>query len=184
MLRIAAGCQSRCRPGADRVRQDHRGRASAAAASGYRQARHLHRAGAEPDRPDGREALCRGREGRRRHPGQSPDDQLRPADPGRQRADPAAPRGAATPTRSSSTKSIAGSDSIPKLLGDPRFADVPIIGLTATPWTKGLGQALRPPASSAPQRRADRRGLPVAVPGIRAGIARPDRRADDGGRLP
>ena len=25
----------------------------------------------------------------------------------------------------------------PKLLADPRFADVPIIGLTATPWTKG-----------------------------------------------
>jgi superfamily II DNA or RNA helicase len=24
----------------------------------------------------------------------------------------------------------------PKLLGDPRFADVPIIGATATPWTK------------------------------------------------
>ena len=28
----------------------------------------------------------------------------------------------------------------PKLLGDPRFADVPIIGLTATPWSKGLGK--------------------------------------------
>jgi superfamily II DNA or RNA helicase len=28
----------------------------------------------------------------------------------------------------------------PKLLSDPRFADVPIIGLTATPWTKGLGK--------------------------------------------
>jgi DNA repair protein RadD len=28
----------------------------------------------------------------------------------------------------------------PKLLADPRFADVPIIGLTATPWTKGLGK--------------------------------------------
>src|SRR5262249_11796280 len=28
----------------------------------------------------------------------------------------------------------------PKLLTDPRFADVPIIGLTATPWTKGLGR--------------------------------------------
>jgi DNA repair protein RadD len=28
----------------------------------------------------------------------------------------------------------------PKLLNDPRFADVPIIGLTATPWTKGLGK--------------------------------------------
>jgi DNA repair protein RadD len=28
----------------------------------------------------------------------------------------------------------------PKLLGDPRFAAVPIIGLTATPWTKGLGK--------------------------------------------
>ena len=27
----------------------------------------------------------------------------------------------------------------PKLLSDPRFADVPIIGLTATPWSKGLG---------------------------------------------
>jgi DNA repair protein RadD len=26
----------------------------------------------------------------------------------------------------------------PKLLNDPRFADVPIIGLTATPWTKGV----------------------------------------------
>jgi DNA repair protein RadD len=28
----------------------------------------------------------------------------------------------------------------PKLLGDPRFADVPIIGLTATPWSRGLGK--------------------------------------------
>ncbi len=28
----------------------------------------------------------------------------------------------------------------PKLLADPRFADVPIIGLTATPWSKGLGK--------------------------------------------
>ena len=28
----------------------------------------------------------------------------------------------------------------PKLLSDPRFADVPIIGLTATPWCKGLGK--------------------------------------------
>ncbi len=28
----------------------------------------------------------------------------------------------------------------PKLLADPRFADTPIIGLTATPWTKGLGK--------------------------------------------
>jgi superfamily II DNA or RNA helicase len=28
----------------------------------------------------------------------------------------------------------------PKLLADPRFAAVPIIGLTATPWTKGLGR--------------------------------------------
>jgi DNA repair protein RadD len=31
-------------------------------------------------------------------------------------------------------------DFYPKLLADPRFADVPIIGLTATPWTKGLGK--------------------------------------------
>jgi superfamily II DNA or RNA helicase len=28
----------------------------------------------------------------------------------------------------------------PKLLADPRFANTPIIGLTATPWTKGLGR--------------------------------------------
>ena len=28
----------------------------------------------------------------------------------------------------------------PKLLGGPRFSDVPIIGITATPWTKGLGK--------------------------------------------
>jgi DNA repair protein RadD len=28
----------------------------------------------------------------------------------------------------------------PRLLSDPRFADVPIIGLTATPWAKGLGK--------------------------------------------
>ena len=28
----------------------------------------------------------------------------------------------------------------PDLLADPRFADVPIIGLTATPWTRGLGR--------------------------------------------
>jgi superfamily II DNA or RNA helicase len=28
----------------------------------------------------------------------------------------------------------------PKLLSDPRFADVPIIGLTATPWSRGLGK--------------------------------------------
>jgi DNA repair protein RadD len=28
----------------------------------------------------------------------------------------------------------------PKLLSNPRFAGVPIIGLTATPWTKGLGK--------------------------------------------
>jgi DNA repair protein RadD len=28
----------------------------------------------------------------------------------------------------------------PKLLSDPRFADMPIIGLTATPWSKGLGK--------------------------------------------
>jgi superfamily II DNA or RNA helicase len=27
----------------------------------------------------------------------------------------------------------------PKLLGDPHFTNTPIIGLTATPWTKGLG---------------------------------------------
>jgi DNA repair protein RadD len=31
----------------------------------------------------------------------------------------------------------------PKLLADPGFADVPIIGLTATPWTKGLGKHFR-----------------------------------------
>ena len=42
--------------------------------------------------------------------------------------------------RSSSTRSTSGSRSIPKLLADPRFADVPIIGLTATPWSKGLGK--------------------------------------------
>jgi superfamily II DNA or RNA helicase len=28
----------------------------------------------------------------------------------------------------------------PRMLSDPRFADVPIIGLTATPWSKGLGK--------------------------------------------
>jgi DNA repair protein RadD len=28
----------------------------------------------------------------------------------------------------------------PRLLADPRFADVPIIGMTATPWTRGLGK--------------------------------------------
>jgi DNA repair protein RadD len=28
----------------------------------------------------------------------------------------------------------------PKLLGDPRYVATPIIGLTATPWTKGLGK--------------------------------------------
>jgi DNA repair protein RadD len=28
----------------------------------------------------------------------------------------------------------------PKILRDPRFADVPIIGLSATPWRKGLGK--------------------------------------------
>jgi DNA repair protein RadD len=28
----------------------------------------------------------------------------------------------------------------PKLLADPQFADIPIIGLTATPWTRGLGK--------------------------------------------
>jgi superfamily II DNA or RNA helicase len=28
----------------------------------------------------------------------------------------------------------------PKLLADPRFANIPIIGLTATPWTRGLGK--------------------------------------------
>jgi superfamily II DNA or RNA helicase len=28
----------------------------------------------------------------------------------------------------------------PKLLADPRFADIPIVGLSATPWTKGLGK--------------------------------------------
>ena len=28
----------------------------------------------------------------------------------------------------------------PRLLGDPRFANIPIIGITATPWTKGLGK--------------------------------------------
>ena len=28
----------------------------------------------------------------------------------------------------------------PKMLSDPRFADVPIIGLTATPWSRGLGK--------------------------------------------
>jgi superfamily II DNA or RNA helicase len=28
----------------------------------------------------------------------------------------------------------------PELLADPRFANTPIIGLTATPWTKGLGR--------------------------------------------
>ena len=28
----------------------------------------------------------------------------------------------------------------PKLLANPRFADVPVVGLTATPWTKGLGK--------------------------------------------
>ena len=28
----------------------------------------------------------------------------------------------------------------PKLLGDPRFANIPIIGITATPWTRGLGR--------------------------------------------
>jgi DNA repair protein RadD len=28
----------------------------------------------------------------------------------------------------------------PKLFSDPRFASVPIIGLTATPWTRGLGK--------------------------------------------
>ena len=35
---------------------------------------------------------------------------------------------------------IAGIEFYPKLLADPRFADTPIIGLTATPWTKGLGK--------------------------------------------
>jgi superfamily II DNA or RNA helicase len=28
----------------------------------------------------------------------------------------------------------------PRLLSDPQFADIPIIGLTATPWTRGLGK--------------------------------------------
>src|SRR5262249_23728063 len=28
----------------------------------------------------------------------------------------------------------------PKLLADPRFADVPIIGWSATPWRRGLGK--------------------------------------------
>jgi hypothetical protein len=29
---------------------------------------------------------------------------------------------------------------MPKLLSDPRFVDVPIIGLSATPWPRGLGR--------------------------------------------
>jgi DNA repair protein RadD len=28
----------------------------------------------------------------------------------------------------------------PKLFADPRFADIPIVGVSATPWTKGLGK--------------------------------------------
>ena len=28
----------------------------------------------------------------------------------------------------------------PRLLADPRFTNVPIIGMTATPWTRGLGK--------------------------------------------
>jgi superfamily II DNA or RNA helicase len=31
-------------------------------------------------------------------------------------------------------------DFYPKLLADPRFADIPIIGLSATPWRRGLGK--------------------------------------------
>lgn len=71
----------------------------------------------------------------------------------------------------------------PKLLADPRFADVPIIGLTATPWTRGLGKHFHKLIIGATTQQLRRR-LPVPVPGIRPRLPRPDRRAHHRRRLP
>ena len=71
----------------------------------------------------------------------------------------------------------------PKLLNDPRFADVPIIGLTATPWTKGLGKHFDRLLVGSTTATADRRGIPVRLPFLRTCLTRPDRRSHAGGRL-
>ena len=73
---------------------------------------------------------------------------------------------------------------LPKLLADPRFADVPIIGLTATPWTKGLGKHFDRLIVGSTTAQLIDDGLALPVPGIRSGITRPDGRPHDGGRLP
>ena len=72
----------------------------------------------------------------------------------------------------------------PKLLADPRFADVPIIGLTATPWSKGLGKHFDRLIVGATTAQLIEDKLPIPVPLIRTGFPRPGGRPDDGGRLP
>ena len=72
----------------------------------------------------------------------------------------------------------------PKLLADPRFADVPIIGLTATPWTKGLGKHFERLIIGATTQELIDDGYLSTVPGVRPGIAGPDRRAHRCRRLP
>ena len=67
----------------------------------------------------------------------------------------------------------------PKVLSDPRFADVPIIGLTATPWSRGLGKHFNRliVGATTAQLIEDKHLSPV--PGVRTGIAGPDWRPHD-----
>ena len=65
-------------------------------------------------------------------------------------------------------------------LAAPEWQSKPFIGLSATPWTKGLGQALRRPDHRGDDCRVDREGLPGAVQGFRAGSSRSCRRQDRG----
>jgi superfamily II DNA or RNA helicase len=56
-------------------------------------------------------------------------------------------------------------DTYKKWFDDPAWSNVPIIGLSATPWTKGLGKLYHA--------GTDRQGIPVSVPSfcpIQAGL--------------
>ena len=46
----------------------------------------------------------------------------------------------------------------------PEWANVPFVGLSATPWTKGLGKHYDDLIVADDHSRTDRQGLPVAVP--------------------
>ena len=70
-----------------------------------------------------------------------------------------------------------------KWMAMPEWQKVPFVGLSATPWTKGLGKHYDDLIVAATTAESDRQGLPVAIPGLCSGASGPVGGQDSGRRL-